>query len=937
MRATCDERDDIEHAADDCAAHGGNDWIVPLPQAVELHDVGGKARNLAALIALGQPVPSGFAIARGAFEAFLSRDGLHTAIDAECRRLNISTKPEDIRSAADRIAARVRRTPLPAALRRDIERALGDLQADTVIVRSSGVGEDSADASFAGQFDSIADVTSLPAVHRAIVDVVASRWSARALTYQLQRGRALSGMSVIVQRQIDAAISGVLFTVDPAHDNRLLIEYCEGLGDALVGGRVNPSHVTVDRGSLAIVRHETAPEDGRAATATMLDERIIRAIAERALHIERAFGCPQDIEWTLDRSGHLWIVQARPITVAVRRPPQSSQSATMPRRAIVWSNANVNENFPRPISPLLYSIARTGYYHYFRNLGIAFGVSKARIAAMEQPLRHIIGVHGARMYYNLTSIHGILRSAPFGDHLAAWFNGFVGAEDTETAAFVDTSVPPARSGRSAERPVATMRQAGELAVIAARTAWQFLFVTRRVARFERTVDGFAARTHPDRLQARTLQELAEDLRGFIEIRNDRWIDASLADAASMICYGALERWLARAFPDTDRGSLHNTLLKALPDLPSSVPALELWSLSRLVASDRRLTDLLATTSSSEALDVIRRNTAFATFASALDRFLENWGFRCSGELMLTVASFQEDAAPILDIIKAYAAQGGPSPADHLRTQQADRIAQTERVAAILRIRPLLRYLPVVNQWHATALLLSWTQGAIVLRERARLKQALLYSRLRRIALAIGARLAAEGRLPAPDDVFLLTAQEIDDLISGAAMFPHHVGALVEARRAWFADVTAATPPDSLRLAEGAYFVPAATGRPADEDIVTADAALLRGLGVCGGRATARAAVLTDVTETHRLRQGDVLVTRQTDPGWGAVFPLISGLVMERGGMLSHGAIIAREFGIPSVVGVPRATERIRHGTEVHVDGDRGVVRLEERHAAALAS
>jgi pyruvate,water dikinase len=107
---------------------------------------------------------------------------------------------------------------------------------------------------------------------------------------------------------------------------------------------------------------------------------------------------------------------------------------------------------------------------------------------------------------------------------------------------------------------------------------------------------------------------------------------------------------------------------------------------------------------------------------------------------------------------------------------------------------------------------------------------------------------------------------------------------------------------------------------------------LKGVGVCGGRVTARAAVLNDVNEMHRLRKGDVLVTRQTDPGWAAVFPLISGLVIERGGMLSHGAIIAREFGIPSIVGIADATRIVQHGGLVHVDGDRGTLRLE--HDAA---
>jgi pyruvate,water dikinase len=224
-------------------------------------------------------------------------------------------------------------------------------------------------------------------------------------------------------------------------------------------------------------------------------------------------------------------------------------------------------------------------------------------------------------------------------------------------------------------------------------------------------------------------------------------------------------------------------------------------------------------------------------------------------------------------------------------------------------------------------LLRWTQWSITLRERARLKQALLYGRLRQVVLTLGERLVADQRLTRADDIFFFGVDELDDLVTGSGMFPHHATALVELRRAAHAEVSAVTPPDSIVLPEGESWralCDSSDQRPAHSD----QRHSFSGLGVCGGRTTARAAVLSDVSEARRLRVGDILVTRQTDPGWGAVFPLISGLIMERGGMLSHGAIIAREFGIPSVVGVADATTRIAHGRQVHVDGDRGLVEQE---------
>jgi pyruvate,water dikinase len=237
-------------------------------------------------------------------------------------------------------------------------------------------------------------------------------------------------------------------------------------------------------------------------------------------------------------------------------------------------------------------------------------------------------------------------------------------------------------------------------------------------------------------------------------------------------------------------------------------------------------------------------------------------------------------------------------------------------------------MPLVLQRAIVSRVLRWTQACICLRERARLKQALLYGRLRRIVLEMGSRLAAARRLDGAEDIFFLTAGEIDALLSGSAMFPGGVPALVALRRSQHAAATRLTLPDSFTLPEGEYF----SAGDAGEGPPLSCRAALQGVGACGGVATAPAAVLADVKESGRLRAGVVLVTRQTDPGWGPIFPLISGLIVERGGMLSHGAIIAREFGIPSVVGVRDATRQIVHGTVVTVDGNRGAVTIADGSA-----
>jgi pyruvate,water dikinase len=381
----------------------------------------------------------------------------------------------------------------------------------------------------------------------------------------------------------------------------------------------------------------------------------------------------------------------------------------------------------------------------------------------------------------------------------------------------------------------------------------------------------------------------------------------------MVTYAALKIFLRRTLPSEDQEALHNTLLKALPDLVSGRPAVELWTLSRTIRSNDRLARLFASGDADAIVAAIRREPEHAAFRQALDEYLETWGFRCSAELMLTVPSFQENPAALVPLLRAYAQCDGESPEQQLARQRDERIRETRRIVRRLGIARGL----------VLRILLRWTQRSIQLRERARLKQALLYSRLRRIALTVGTQLVADGRLDAHDDVFMLTIGELEELLAGGAMFPEDTRAMATLRRTahrYFGD---SRPPDTLVLPYGAYVTAdqgASTG-------VGSQGHELSGTSACGGRSTGRATVLADVSEAHKLSTGDILVTRQTDPGWGPVFPLISGLVMERGGMLSHGAIIAREFGIPSVVGVSDATRLIPSGSLVCLDGDRGVVRL----------
>lgn len=877
-------------------------WIVPLSQCTQPELSGAKAFRLGQMAKLGYRTPPGHVLLEPLRQAHLARCGLAAEAAALEQRILTATSDELIRRSAALHAAIVGK-----ALDPDLRQALAALYRrhwrDKVLaIRSSAYGEDSAGHSFAGQLDSFLGIHSLEDLESAIRRTWASLWTQRCVLYQRHKRLPLRAMGVIVQEQVDARFSGVLFTQPPARVADfpvVLAEYCAGLGEALVSGELTPGQILFDRRHGDIVRHVPAP-GALAGDDILAQQPALKQLAQAALALERELDVPLDIEWSIGQDGKLYLLQARPITTAA--PPRA--------REIVWTNANIAENFPEPVTPFLYSIAVQGYAAYFRNLGVHFGVARTRIAAMQDVIDRLIGVHGGRLYYNLTNIHTVLYLAPAGRWLTRFFNEFVGA----------TAFP---APHQAAAP-GVLGRAAECLRIPFKTAWQYLWIKRRIRNFERRVDNYCNATQRTQLRHKSLSALREDLHGFLDIRLNRWNGAALADTAAMITYGLLKLVLARTLPKEDSAGLHNDLLKGLCDIASSAPVKRLWELSRQVRRAPELHRLFSEDSPDDIWRKLNQAPEFFGFLGTFLDYLENWGFRSSGELLLTVPSPQERPQETLALLKLYVGRSGPAPDELLRVQAAARAQLTQDVLTRLTPPAWRRRLPFAGSAWWAAWLLRATQGAIRLRERARFRQARLYVHLRHVVLAAGELLRQNGTVDAPEDLFFLTAAELDELLAGQSMFPRHIRDLIARRQQWHRDLSRLAPPDHFTLAAGSYW---GDGRESPSAVApqAPDGRRLQGAAACGGRVTAGAVVLQSAAQGHTLQEGDILVTRQTDPGWASVFFLVRGLVVERGGMLSHGAIIAREYGIPAVIGVAGATQAIRTGNRLCVDGDHGVV------------
>jgi phosphohistidine swiveling domain-containing protein len=372
----------------------------------------------------------------------------------------------------------------------------------------------------------------------------------------------------------------------------------------------------------------------------------------------------------------------------------------------------------------------------------------------------------------------------------------------------------------------------------------------------------------------------------------------------MISYGLLGSIL-RDKPDIDE----NELLQGLPGLASAAPVEALWALSEELKHDHRAADMIRTQALEDVL-VQLQGGALGEAGQKIWEYLETWGFRSSGELLLIRPTPQEDPISVLRLLRAYLHSEDAGPTEK-SAKQAE--VRKERTGAAMRALGFGR-----RQMFRTVL---WaTQKSIGLRERARMKQALLYSRLRQVALAAGQTLVRQGILSQTNDIFHLGLDQVIDILRGAAL-PEGT---IAARQRALCDNQTWAPPAAFVLPKGKVF----NARDVkDAPKASGDAHCLRGTPACAGRTDGTAAVVLDVSEIGIIQKDQILVTQQTDPGWAAVFFLVKGLVIERGGLLSHGAIIAREYGIPAVIGVEGATKLIKTGAKIEILADLGEVHI----------
>ena len=764
-----------------------------------------------------------------------------------------------------------------------------------VAVRSSAPGEDGAANAFAGVLESFLFVPPAHVAER-VRDVRQSGASERAAAYRAMKG--LGGPpevpAVVIQALVDADVSGVAFSVDPVTGaDTVVVSAAHGLGSALVDGRAEGETWRVSADACERTPGEQTAADRFDADAghgvrevavadpgPVLTERQSRRVAALATRAAEAFGAPQDIEWAI-ADGRLWLLQSRPIT-------------TVQTGAVrLWDNANIVESYSGVTTPLTYSFARRAYAAVYRTFCQILGVPDARVEGAGETFGQMIGLIRGRVYYNLGSWYRVLALLP-GYRLNAGL--------MESMMGVSQGVPDDLR----PDPPSTGPLADGWALV--RTVVGLVVAHFRLPRMRREflgrVDAALAR-HGAQTGGLDLDALAAAYAGLEGELLQRWDAPLVNDFFAMVWFGLASR---KADAWIGPGALGG-LLAGDGDVVSAEPARRVDAMAESIRDDHSLRDLLLTADRIAIGSALAQRPALRRdVADYLDRF----GDRCLDELKLESPTLTDDPTPLYRSVGARSRQlaDGVARAADPDRQRAD---AEDRAARALRGHPLRRV--------AFGVLLRNARARVRDRENLRFERTRVFGRARRLVLAMGERLVEAGRLGDARDVFWLEVEELLGLARGTATTADVAG-LVRARRAEFGRYRAEpAPPDRFTTRGPVAFatpIPSASAAPESSGDVRA------GLGCCAGVVEGVARVVRDPRGVE-LAPGTILVAERTDPGWILLFPACRGLVVERGSLLSHSAIVARELGIPAAVAVPGATGWLRDGDRVRLDGATGTV------------
>ncbi len=882
---------------------------------VTLENAGGKGLNLARLTRAGFPVPRGFIISTHAYRAFVETNRWLPTIESAVKDISA----EDT-AALERTSAQIRAAfsvgLMPVEITSSIRTVYAKFSDGPVAVRSSATAEDLPDLSFAGQQDTFLNVMGEAEVLKAVINCWSSLWTARAIGYRLRNHipQADVTLAVIVQEMIPSEVSGVMFTANPLTGLRTetVIDATLGLGEALVSGQVEPDHYVVDTlgsnirsktlGAKETVSRgksgggvEMTRED--ASTRQALADQEILELAELGKSIQEEYGFPQDIEWAI-ADGKISILQSRAITSLFPLPEESHDPL------LLWFSFGAVQGVVGPITPLGQDTIR----HIFAGGGRLFD------ASVEPADVRVLAIAGERIWIDITDV---LRN-PVGNRVIRVFLGLI---EPGSAQVVKSLAEDPRLGAGAGtlRFSTLWRLSRFLFPLLVRVMQNVHNPEKARGEFDREIDSYlqAAKIPPAQDKFERLADIVVFMRkrigGVFQYLLPKFISLFAPSLASLNLLAHLTNQDGAA----DHG-LPMPVLEVTRGLPNNVTTemdLALWETARTIKTDP---ESLGVFNGSDAPTHAYRyleGSLPAAAQSAVSNFMDRYGMRGVGEIDFGQPRWRENPTPVMQTLKSYLQIDEDAAPDVLfaKGQQAAQAA-IERIAREARNQ--------TGGWIKERLARGAARRVRILmgtRESPKFFAIRVMGIARQALLDVGNEFVEAGMISQASDLVFLNLADLDALSQNEQ---RDWKALIAERRAAYERETRRRQIPRILASDGRAFHEGVGASTDTGDVIT-------GSPVSPGVVEGIVRVVFDPHDAQ-LAPGEILVCPGTDPAWTPLFMAAGGLITEVGGMMTHGSVVAREYGIPAVVGVHQATSRLKDGQRIRIDGTTGKIIILEQ-------
>ena len=860
--------------------------VLHLDACTDRFLAGGKAAGLARLLAEGFPVPPGLCLTVEAYRQFLRDQKMDAAaIWGQVQRATGAARA----SLLEDCRRRIQQGRLSGECLSELQRHLRAMQRPVEqlwAVRSSATNEDETRASFAGLYHTVLGVAGAQ-LATAVQAVWASLWDEQVATYYERIGWSAHppAMAVVIQPVLDARAAGVLYTIHPVtgRENQAVVNVVPGLAAGLVGGTMIPDQFTLhwdaSTARAGVCERVIAKQDRalRLGAAGVFDRELapsererssvtdeeLEALVQLGKRVEAALHQPVDVEWVLDRQG-LWLLQARPVTVVTTQPSRLDDGCE-------WSRTNFKETMPDVPSPLGIS-----FLEQFMDLFL-MGPYR-RLGCQIPPGMSSVRIYRGRPYLNVSLMHALIEQL---------------RGDTSTLA-------EHMGGHTVSQPLPIQQLSpGALLRAGLLVAWWIRQASRQSERWFADMKRMGLENHRAAVQALTLAQVRERIQALNEEFLRREMTFGIAGGVTQ-CLQALGFLLPRWLGEDWRGLLN----AALQGQAQAISAQQIVRLAALVEVARRDESVRRVFESAEWDGRVAGQRLRGTrFYDLFEQYLLDYGHRGLGESDIMSPRFSDQPEIVLDVLRyQVTALTAQSPADITARQRRIR----EQGCADIRARCGRLRWTVFSWWYRRLC------RFYALREANRHHLMYYAGATRRLLLRAGALLTEHGQLDQAEDVFFIRVEEQSPLLSLEA---RDWRALVASRKqARVRDLQLAAPD---QLIDGAEEVSAE---------LAPEAAGWRGVPISAGAARGPARIIRTVEDWKRVVPGDILVSPVIDPGMAPLFGIAAGLVVEMGGTLSHGAIIAREYGLPAVANIAGITTSVGDGEIIELDAAAGTVR-----------